>query len=302
MLIMSNLPKSFYKSQIKELNYKGVQLHNKGLFSLALNSFNDAYEIAKKIFPDEDYWAGECESNIGNAYFSLAENQYEGGQYSPEGKKFLAETKKYWEKCLARALASSEQLKGNTRIPQLASAYNNMGSLMRVQKKYDEALGFFNKSLKIYLRLSFGQEDRMVGLLYGNIGGVYYRMRDYENALIHNQKSVEVMLKTGSQGHLYLVNSYNGIGVCYDRLKEHDEAIKYYKKALSVCLKELGNSHPKTAICFENLGSLSVDMEEWDTAIEYYEKALRIKLDDLGENNPQVISLREKIFSITEQI
>ena len=73
-------------------------------------------------------------------------------------------------------------------------SYNNMGITCIKQYKYDEALKYYNKSLKIRFKI-YGENHPEVALVYKNIAGVYLKQGKYNEALKHNNKALIIREK-----------------------------------------------------------------------------------------------------------
>jgi len=72
--------------------------------------------------------------------------------------------------------------------------YNNIGSVCQAQEKYDEALEYYQKDLKIRLMV-YGQDHALVAESYHKIGTVYDSQVKQEEALEFYQKSLEIRIR-----------------------------------------------------------------------------------------------------------
>jgi hypothetical protein len=73
-----------------------------------------------------------------------------------------------------------------------------------------EALVHLQKGLEIRLKL-LGSEHPSVATSCTNIGNVYMRMGDLENALVQHQKGLEIKLKLLGSEHPHVDTSYHNL-------------------------------------------------------------------------------------------
>ncbi len=170
---------------------------------------------------------------------------------------------------------------------QVANIFHLFGNIAYAYGNYDEAIGFWEKTLKIRLK-TLGNEHSDVAYSYNNIGASYASQGKYGKAIEYHEKSLEIRLKKLGNEHPDVAQSYSNIGVSYEYQGAYDTAIEYKKKALEIRLKTLGNEHPDVARSYHNLGSSFYAQAKYEKAIEYYEKSLRINLKTLGNEHPDV--------------
>ena len=79
-----------------------------------------------------------------------------------------------------------------------------------------------------------------------NIGIVYEKLGDYENALLRYQKTLEVKTKTYGLEHVSVASTHLNIGDVYLYQGDNEKAHFQYQNALEIYKKSLGPQHPKT--------------------------------------------------------
>ena len=109
----------------------------------------------------------------------------------------------------------------------IAKVYNNIGNLY-VEVDFDKSLEYFMASLKIGERLHI--EDLLAGI-YGNLGNIHQRKKNYNTALINYQKSVDIFTRLNNPSGV--TAGLQNIGVAYFSLNQLDKAEKYLLDALS---------------------------------------------------------------------
>ena len=85
-----------------------------------------------------------------------------------------------------------------------------------------------------------------VALSYSNIGVVYRRKGDLENALLQHQRALEIRTRVFGSEHPSVAESYFNMGIVYRSLGKAEEAKEMFTKAYSIFLKVLGPDHPHT--------------------------------------------------------
>ena len=171
--------------------------------------------------------------------------------------------------------------------PDVATSYNNIGSVYSSQGDYAQALENHNKALEIYLSV-FGDKHPNVATSYNNIGCVYSSQGDYVQALENHNKALEIRLSVFGAIHPDVATSYNNIGSVYSSQGDYAQALEYYNKALEILLSVFGDKHPNVATSYNNIGYVYYNQGDYAQALEYYNKALEIRLSVFGDSHPDV--------------
>jgi tetratricopeptide (TPR) repeat protein len=79
-----------------------------------------------------------------------------------------------------------------------------------------------------------------VATSYNNIGGVYLKKGDLENALLQFQRALEIRTRVFGSEHPDVAQSYGNMGYLYCSLGKAEEANEMFTKAYSIFLKVLG--------------------------------------------------------------
>ena len=139
----------------------------------------------------------------------------------------------------------------------LATYYNNVGILNRVEGDYTEAINNLLQSLKINEEIGnkLGIADN-----YVNIGLVYAAQKKHELALSYYQKCLDIKLKT---------NDAAGIGYCYRDMCDtymamgnYDKAITHYHQCIHLSTKRRGVVYR----AIMSLGFVYTYLEQWNKA------------------------------------
>lgn len=194
-----------------------------------------------------------------------------------------------------------------------ASALNNSGMVYDDQGNYNQALGFYNKSAAIALKINIKNKS-ILGSIYNNIGVVNRNLGNYPEALNYYYKAMRIYESTkdefgisstyGNIGVVYydqgnlkesldnqlaslaikerihdeigLSNTYGNIGIIYDELEQYKKGLRYHFKGLAIQkrLKDLYG----IANSYNNIGVSYEELKQLEKAKEYFSKALKIRI------------------------
>ncbi|MBF0105681.1 MAG: tetratricopeptide repeat protein [Deltaproteobacteria bacterium] len=187
--------------------------------------------------------------------------------------------------------AESMCLKAVVADKSIFNAYFNLGLIARDRNKTKEAVGYFEK----VLRLNNGHFFSLF-----HLGNIHQGRGDCAQAVMKYQEALDKADE--QQGHL--ADLYYNMGIAQVACKKHGEGIKNYHRALKHAGKNVADIYynlanalreqgkPKEAVlyyqktiatdkgyisAYNNLGVTYSDMGQDDKAREIYEKALHIK-------------------------
>lgn len=161
----------------------------------------------------------------------------------------------------------------NSQNQQLiARANSNVGVILKEQKKYDDALVFFNKSLAIGTKIN---NRRNMYVAYINIGNVYSEKSNngksvyHANLALENYYKAKEILGDSKEGNdeSNKIILLGNIGNIYADLKQYDKAIIEYSEAINI-LKGHEN-FGQTALIYNNLSAVYIDMQNPREAEKY---------------------------------
>jgi len=105
----------------------------------------------------------------------------------------------------------------NPTEEDLPYIYSYLGSCLKDQEKYEEAITVLTKGAAI---------DNTRPDIHNMLGFCHFKLGEYENAINHFSKTVELNPASAID--------YANIGVNYRRLDKNEEAVKYFELALSL--------------------------------------------------------------------
>lgn len=127
-------------------------------------------------------------------------------------------------------------------------------------------------------------------------------MSEYDRALEHFQKALDIYVKTFGVEHPKVAASYNNIGMVYGHMGNYKKALEYFQKSLTIALKVLGEGHPDVAFCYNSIGVVCNDMGDYEKALKYYQKAIAIWLKLYGAEYPGVITAYNNVGVVYDNL
>lgn len=173
-----------------------------------------------------------------------------------------------------KALRIAEDIQNKSYISKLQS---NIGAVYFRLGKYEQALNYYEESLKIIDQLSSEGDtvqSKMLPNIYNNIGLVYGLQDKPAKAVFYMEKAIEVV-DTNNQGRLG--QFYNNISEQYYKTGNKKKAFEYASKSLE--LRESLKS--QTGITYSNYSLAKLYFQDGDLkkATVFLEKAQQLALE-----------------------
>ncbi len=139
---------------------------------------------------------------------------------------------------------------------------------------YDEHLVMYINALTNYF-ISLQKTNNLKSISYCNlrIGGIYYKVGLYNDALSYYRKFLDASLKLSDKKDE--ATAYRSIALVYRNLGNSQVSISYLQKALTI-YEALGNKS-QIADCYNSLATTYYIENKYKEAKEYYLKALTIR-------------------------
>ncbi|MEG4319834.1 MULTISPECIES: tetratricopeptide repeat protein [unclassified Microcoleus] len=158
---------------------------------------------------------------------------------------------------------------------KIASINHNLGMVAEEQRRFDDAIAFYNKALQI--REDAGDLYNAAGN-YHQLGMVAQEQRRFDDAIALYHKALQIYEDAGDFYNAAM--DYHNLGMVAQEQRRFEEAIAFYHKALRI-VEDLGDFY-SAASDYHNLGVVAQEQRRFDEAIAFYHKALQIK-EDLGD-------------------
>ncbi len=162
----------------------------------------------------------------------------------------------------------------------IANSYHHIGIIHQYKGEYDQALEFFQKSLKIKEQIG---NPSGIANSYHHIGIIHQYKGEYDQALEFFQKSLKIKEQIGNPSGI--ANSYHHIGIIHQYKGEYDQALEFFQKSLKI-KEQIGNPSG-IANSYHHIGIIHQYKGEYDQALEFFQKSLSIE-EQIG--NPSGIA------------
>jgi tetratricopeptide (TPR) repeat protein len=127
----------------------------------------------------------------------------------------------------------------------------------------------------------FSLEGEKEGTLYHNLGKVYRKLGENENALKFFEKA-EKIREMLDKDHISTAYTYSYISVIYGEQEKYQEESDYREKALKIVETRQGKNPEDIASIYNNIGEGYRKREEFSKALKSFEKAQKIIEDKPG--------------------
>lgn len=183
---------------------------------------------------------------------------------------------------LLRQASTDSLLRGN--------AANNLGSILLLQKEYEEARVNFLYARKYYQAL--GVEAELSSTLV-NLGIVYKNQDQYDSAAAYLYRAIPLLKAKDNRRGLF--SAYNSLGNVERSRGLPLEAIALHERAI----EESGSSFRRKARVYNNLGRDYQELDRPAEALAFYERSLQLK-DSLGYRAEMVSTLLNMTYLLKE--
>ena len=139
-----------------------------------------------------------------------------------------------------------------------------IGIIFQEISDYDKALEYFLSTLKLREKNS---DDESYASILMNIGNLYYNLEKFEIAFEYYHKTYEIFTDSGDQ--LDIASICVNLGNVYQEMRKTTKALAHYRTALRI-FRDL-NDHKGVAQALNNLGTVYFDQENNIEALVYFQ-------------------------------
>jgi CHAT domain-containing protein len=164
----------------------------------------------------------------------------------------------------------------------LADIYVNRAFIYDLQKSYNYAIEYFEKSIRIYKNLGDRKSKSYLQNLsaaYLNIGIVFFETGNYTTASEYFKKSADLKIKHNLSG---LGMAYVNIAKTYEKTGDVKNAEEFYLKSIQTYKKEYGEDYYRMAELYFDYGLFLESLGKDKEAFEAQHKSLSICLKTYG--------------------
>jgi predicted O-linked N-acetylglucosamine transferase (SPINDLY family) len=138
--------------------------------------------------------------------------------------------------------------------PNFVEAYYNKGNTLKNLKRYDDALSCYDQAIKL-------KPDYFEA--YNNKAFTFYNLKRYDDALSCYDQAIKL-----KPDH---AEAYNNKALTFYNLKRYDDALSCYDQAIKL--------KPDHAEVYNNKGNIFFDLKRYDDALHCYDQAIKLKPD-----------------------
>ena len=124
--------------------------------------------------------------------------------------------------------------------------------------------------------------------LHNNLGGVHYRLGDFEEAHRRFKLAAELWTDVYGEDAVEVASALDNLGVVLGELAQPEASLATIERAMAIHLRHGGPSHPDVAISLHNSANILKRIGRYDDARPRMERALQIRRDSFGEDHPLV--------------
>ncbi len=186
------------------------------------------------------------------------------------------------------------------RLFELGLTYNKLHD-------YDEALGYFQQSLKIAIKLN---DNKLTDKIITNIGNSYDTIAEKHldsleyrlNSVITMQKNLPDIPATSIQ----IARILNNIGNEYLRAGKYTDSLNFFIQSFETIKTKVPNDHPYLHLIVGNIillcktlnneGTIYLTLEQYDEALQYFSKSFIILKKIFPQGNEDIIAIYGNII------
>ncbi len=169
---------------------------------------------------------------------------------------------------------------------ELAKTYNNIGA-------YNYYIGEFAKAIKLYeqaIRIVDHDNDRRSDLAsyLQNVGIIYARMGDFEEALTNFNKALKINEVLLNQDDPSIAHLNINLGQFFSLLGRYGEALDFNNRAERFFLEKFGKDYSTLGTVYLNKSRIYSNLSDPEEAEKYLKNALNIYNLHLQPNHPNI--------------
>ncbi|WP_191963462.1 tetratricopeptide repeat protein [Pseudotamlana haliotis] len=179
---------------------------------------------------------------------------------------------------LKKRLNTAQKAEDSLKIAQV---YVKLANFYKSLNLDSEALKNYHVAQEYYV-----EKDSFYIYANNNIAAIHHNLKQYKEAKLYLDQSVDISKKIGFQGGLATANSLLG-GVA-EKQGDYQKALAYQKQSLEIF--EALEDSTGLAITYENMGSIYEDLEQYDLAYTYFKKAFDYEKPEASDLKINIIN------------
>ena len=206
--------------------------------------------------------------------------------------------RRIWHAKLTLTSTNDEQLKNLTERIRLeiggSTPSYRLGALMI-------KLGNYKKAEDLYKQLLLNTRDEVEKAnLYFQLGSIYEKHNQYDNALKHYDDALRIYQKHLPPNHANIATCHNNIAIIYDNNGDYRKAIAYYEKAVAIYQSLLPDPHAKSSLAtaYSSIGVAYSNSGDHKKGAKYCEDAIKIFKECSLTNHPMMATAQNNMGQV----
>jgi tetratricopeptide (TPR) repeat protein len=174
-----------------------------------------------------------------------------------------------------QALTAQKKNVGAPGNVNMTRSLQGIGNILERQKKYDEALDFYQRSLTIieeFDPFNYG----CIAHNLSNISRILFRQEKYEEAFDFEQRALDIRKTHNSTDNVSIIQSFNQMGHIRFRQMRYDEAYNLFQEALAIYEKYPLSHRVDVVSSILRISRIKIHERKYDEALTYCHRAISI--------------------------
>ncbi len=181
----------------------------------------------------------------------------------------------YSSLCATLALEYAEKGNANEKADGIHYAKSSLEwqvNALLALKRVDQAKKILETKVTEFSNMA---QPGDIGFVYGMLGDVFLREKDYEKALAHYNRSFELLAQApGQAGNCKATLNLIGFEIYFKYLNDKDKALQFFKKALDYPVPHKDKEDSvETLSIYSRIGNVFLNDGKYDIALQYFQKA-----------------------------
>ncbi|WP_039457518.1 tetratricopeptide repeat protein [Candidatus Jidaibacter acanthamoebae] len=187
--------------------------------------------------------------------------------------------------------------------PQNFLVLTQLGYVLYMQGKYEEALRCYKQSLLIVERIYGMRHSIYINILGSYIIPVLVAQGKNKEALKYHKQVLDAIKDIYNNENPEDYTAYlNNIAIVLYNLGKYKEALKYFDLILDIKKKIYNPEHPEYAISLNNMAALLYDMGQFTQAFKLHKQALVIRGNTYGKDHPDYVGSLNNIALVLNEL
>lgn len=299
-------------------SYQALIANERGDYTKAKQLYYKSIEGLEKIKDDDPVAYASTLSNLGNLYYDLGQYPVSEQMQTKALGEFdaigLGESENALGAMHNLAYTSNEiglrskalsiykkiiEIEDGVTKDQMkfAQTLNNLGIVFHDIGKYDTAIFYFNRALKIFVKEK-GMQNPDYAITLNNKAKSFLYSEQYDSAINNSKVALEIINKEFDESNPEIAIYQHTLGLIYYSIGNYADAENYFSKSLFLREEKLGKLNPKYAESSFDLAKLMWALDRHEEANAYFSSSFESYLDQVKVFFPTMSEFERTKFFI----